>query len=460
MGRMRLSVSRNRWLIIAVISFLIGLIIRFYYGLTTDFWNDEAISYFNSTDLSWRELFFSNGNFSDFRHPPLYYIYLKLMLIIGHADWWLRLTSLIWFFPSIYLVYRISLFFKSRKTSYLAISLFSLHPLLINLSFQVRPYALLIFLMLLLIYAIFSNFFYPKVYKTILIGFLLSICFFISYGVIWLIFSLFFLAIFLFFKKEKMHSKNIFCSLFLFFVCSIYQICILLNYLLPIKNGNAIAGSVPYFDLNWFVYQTKLLFGHDFVGFYFPLFLVIITTNLKKDKSLINQFLFFSSTGTIGLATIISILFFPVFLARQLVLFSLLVVFVFAQFHQKLRYEFFMMITLLILAINSFNNYGFLFRENIQNTIKQKIPSNSIVLLMDDVDLISYYLLINKNNSSVYLIERDSSQNQNLQNELLSLASRDVFFIMNQAYSSDELKIKESLENNICQKHHCLDIEL
>ena len=79
---------------------------------------------------------------------------------------------------------------------------------------------------------------------------------------------------------------------------------------------------------------------------------------------------------------------------------------------------------------------------------------------MDDVDLISYYLLINKNNSSVYLIERDSSQNQNLQNELLSLASRDVFFIMNQAYSSDELKIKESLENNICQKHHCLDIEL
>jgi nitrate reductase gamma subunit len=75
MGRMRLSVSRNRWLIIAVIGFLIGLIIRFYYGLTTDFWNDEAISYFNSTDLSWRELFFRMGIF------PILGIHLYIIFI-------------------------------------------------------------------------------------------------------------------------------------------------------------------------------------------------------------------------------------------------------------------------------------------------------------------------------------------------------------------------------------------
>lgn len=463
MERISLFLSKNRWIIIATISLLIGIIIRFYYGLTTDLWNDEAISYFISRDLNWVELFFSKGNYGDLMHPPLYYIFLKIVLMINDVDWWLRLTSLIWFFPSIYLIYRISLFFQNRKTFYLAISLFSLHPMLINLSFQVRSYSQLIFFILLIIYVIFSNFSKPKLSKTILIGLLLSICFFINYGVIWLIFSLSFLGIYLFYfsNKQKNHGKNLLLSLLLFFIISIYQIFVLLDYLLiSIKTHSPIAGSVPYFDFNWLIEHLKLLFGNEFIFIYLPLFLIIILTNLKRNKSLINHFLFFSSIVTISLSIIISIFLFPIFLARQLVLLSLLVVFVFAQFHQKLRHEFFMIITLLIFANNSLNGYGFLFTQDIEIIVKQKIPSNSIILLMDNDDPFKYYLAINKNNSLVYQIERDDVENQNLENELLAKSSRNVFFINEPSFSTNELKNKETLENNICQKHHCEDIEL
>lgn len=460
MMRIRSFLSKNYWIIIAIISFLIGTTIRFYYGLTTDLWGDEAISYFISRDLNWVELFFSKGNYGDLMHPPLYYVFLKIVLMINDADWCLRLSSLIWFFPSIYLVYKISSFFKNSKTVYLAISLFSLHPLLINLAFQVRSYSLLIFFILLIIYVICLNFFQPKFSKTILIGLLLSICFFTNYGAIWLILSIFFWAIYLIFKREKVHGENLLLSILVFFVLSIYQIFILLNFLLTKSTGNVIAHSVPYFNFNWLIYQLKLLFGNDFIGFFLAIFFVINLINLKSNKSLINQFLFFSSMFTIALAIIISIFLFPVFLARQLVLFSLFLVFVFAQFHQKLRYELIMLTTLFIFAFNSLNQYNFLFRENIEITVKQRIPSNSIILLIDDFDSIRYYLAINKNNSLVYEIERNDVENQNLENELLAKSSRNVFFINSSSFLTNELKSKETLENNICQKHHCEDIEL
>ncbi|NMA29968.1 MAG: glycosyltransferase family 39 protein, partial [Candidatus Pacebacteria bacterium] len=448
-----------RWLIIAIISFLVGTLIRFYYGLNTDLWNDEAISYFISRDTTWTDLFFSKGNYHDLMHPPLYYIFLKLMLIINEADWWLRLTSLVWFFPSIYLVYKIASFFKNRKTTLLAISLFSLHPLLINLAFQVRSYSLLIFFMLFIIYMICSNFFQPKLSKTIFIALLLSISFFINYGAIWLIFSLFFLGIYLFFSEQKIHSKNLFLSLILFFVFSIYQIIILLNYLLIKKIGSPIAGSVPYFDINWLIYHLRMLLGNDYIGFYLPLILIINTINFKKNKLLINQFFFFSFLTTVLLAIIISIFLFPVFLARQLVLFSIISVFVFAQFHQKLRQELVLFLTLVVYTINSLTGYNFLFATNIETTIKNKVPSNSIILLLDDYDSINYYLIVNRNNSSIYSIKRYIFKNQDLEDKLLTESITNVFFIKNQFISNDELETKKSLQDNICQKYHCVDLD-
>lgn len=451
--------NRYKWLIIATISFLLGVVIRFYYGLTTDFWNDEATSIYIS-NLTWKELFFSNGNYGVFDHPTLYYIFLKLMLIISDVDWWLRLTSLVWFFPSIYLVYKISLFFNNHKTTFLAISFFSLHPLLVGLSFQVRSYPIVITLMLFTIYELFLNFKKPNYFRSFFIGILLALCFLTSYASIWLIIGLFFFLIYFFYCKRKIQWQNLLCSLFIFLLLALYQIIVLFNYVTNVGRGGQVAGSVPYFNLQWFIDHSSILFGNNYIEFYLLLFFVIVVFNFKKHNSLFNQFLFFLSLTTIILSIFFSIFLFPVFLARQLVLFSLITIFVFAQFHQNLRQELFIIITVLIYAVNSFNAYNFLFTKNVNNTLKQRIPSNSIILLRDDYDLVNYYLLINKNNSVVYLIEGSDLDIQNLKDQLLAKSSKNIFFVKNQFISEDELKIKESLQNVICQKHHCTEIEL
>ena len=117
----------NFWLIVAVLSFLIGAGARFYYGLSTDFWADEGVSYFIARDTAWLDLIFSTGRYYDLVHPPLYYIFLKFILLISSQDWFLRLASLLWFLPSAFLIYLIGKF-DSRNTGLLALSLFSLHP--------------------------------------------------------------------------------------------------------------------------------------------------------------------------------------------------------------------------------------------------------------------------------------------------------------------------------------------
>lgn len=452
--------NNNRWLLIAILSFFIGLAIRFYYALNTDLWGDEAISYFISKRNSYSDLFFSKGDYLFLDHPPLYYIFLKIMLIFNNAEWWLRLTSLIWFFPSVYLVYKISSFFQNRNSTYLSISLFSLHPLLINSAFQVRSYAMIIFFMLLTIYLVSLNLKQPKLFRSFLIGVLLTVCFFTNYASIWLIAGLFFFMIYLFLSKRKLLAQNLLYSLCVFIVTGFLQIHVLVNYFLESKTQHLpFTHSVPFFNVSWIIYQLQMLFGNDYLEFYIPLFLVINIFNLQKNKSLLNPFFFFLSLTTVVLSVITSVFLFPNFVARQLVLFTLVSVFIFAQFHQKTSQKFVLIITLLLFTINSLNAYEFLFLKNIESNIQDQIVSNSTVLATDNYDVINYYLEINNINSPVYSIEEELI-NQDLKNKLLALPSQKMFFVINDKASDADLKLKQDLQNSICDKHHCSEIEL
>jgi len=165
------------------------------------------------------------------------------------------------------------------------------------------------------------------------------------------------------------------------------------------------------------------------------------------------------SLTTIILSIVTSVFLCPNFVARQLVLFTLANVFIFAQFHQKTSQKIVLIITLLIFTINSLNAYEFLFIDNIESNIKDQIASNSTVLATDNYDIINYYLEINNINSPVYSIEEDLVD-QDLENKLLALPSQKMFFVSNDKASNADLKLKQELQNSICHKHHCSEIEL
>lgn len=454
--------GRYGWFLVALLSVLFGTAVRFYYGLSTDLWNDEAISFFIARDLTWAELFFSTGRYWILDHPPLYYIILKFLLFAGDADWWLRITSLIWFFPSLYLVYKICLHLGKHRSACLGISLFSLHPLLVGLSFQVRPYPLTIFFMLFYIYVLMLNLQKPRLIGSVAAGLLLAACFLLSYASVWLVGATLLFAIYIFFRSNDYQLKeSILLSLLIFCVLVFSQFYVLINYL-SLKNlGESIAGSVPTFDFEWVRYQLRMLVGGDQVLVLVTLFLVTLTVILKRKKSLQNCFLTLLLVSALVLPIVVSLILYPVFLARQLVLFSLTVVFFLAQFHQNWRQVFILFLLMLIWGVNSWNGYEFLYENNIKKNI-ERVPYGSILLVFNGVDFINYYLQTTGKNSVAYKIESDRVYNSSLGEMLLKTPPREIIFLTNQFCSQDQMQscmvAKESLQESICQRHHCRDL--
>jgi len=250
----------NFWVLVATISFLLGVGIRFYYGLSTDLWGDEAVSYFIAKDTPWLDLIFSSGKYWDLAHPPLYYVFLKTVLLFGNYDWLLRLASLIWFIPSAFLIYLIGRQISDRKSGLLAFSLFSLHPLLNNLAFQVRPYAAVIFFILLSLHFLLRNLSNPSKSRGWPVGLVLAIAFYIDYASVWLVMGIATFGITMWLKNKHILWEKIVTIFLYFMVFASYQLAVLVSFIFS-HQGKTIVGSVRESNLSWFLEQLNSLTG-------------------------------------------------------------------------------------------------------------------------------------------------------------------------------------------------------
>lgn len=408
------------WMIVFIISLVFGFSVRLYYGLSTDLWGDEAITYFIAKNSSWFDLIFSTGKYWDFVHPPMYYIYSKLGLLFGNQDWLFRLLALIWFVPSLFLVNEIGKKLGNKNTGLIAMSLFALHPLLNGLAFQVRPYPLVIFFMLL-----FLNLFLGKLnnkskYSDWFLGFILAVSFYADYATVWLVFSLIFFAVWLWMSNKNEVFKFVLKVLMFFTIFAAYQIFILIRLLFAFK-GDVIAGSVRFFTFQGFSQEFALLFGFGMFSLSLVIAIAFCFAILRKRNTRINQFLVVVVLSSLILSVIYSLWRQPIFLAKNLVVVSISLIFILAQFHKNIRNYIMIVLILLLYGYRSFNAYGFLYSVDLGKNIKESQVSNDdiVVSFVDSFDSFSYYLETNHKSSQILisnkltLHDRDKLRNQN-----------------------------------------------
>lgn len=440
--------------------FLIGVFLRFYYGLNTDLWGDEAVSFFIAKDTSWLDLFFSAREYTDYNHPPGYYMILKFFLAFTYEDFYLRLISLSLFFPSAYLVWLIGKKLGGKQNALIALSIFSIHPSLINLSFQVRPYALALFLVLLSIY-LFLITKKTDLLLQVLLGLSLSLAFFVSYASIWLILAIAIVLCWRVLIDRENFSIDHFFSLIVFGILAIFQITTIISvYFDRFAGGLPIAGSIVSFDWQKFIHELGLIVGLDLEIISLFLLVVLPIIFLIKYKKENKLFIFLLFVSSIFLSTIFSVFFSPIFLARQLLVATVGLVFIISSLIVHSKNYIFLLLILLMYAYLSVNEHGLLFQRNIDQIIRNYVEDNGLILTFDAHanSYLDYYLFVNQKKAHIKLIYLDDLDNKQLIEEVLSSSYSNIVFFDN--YCPDEKykqcwEVIETLTYEFCESNTC-----
>ncbi|MGQ9628231.1 MAG: glycosyltransferase family 39 protein [Anaerolineae bacterium] len=135
------------WWMVAII--LLGLALRFYRLGAQSLWLDEAFSLWAASfplDLSLQILV------GDAVHPPLFYLLLRLTMLAGQDEFFLRLPAAFFGVAAIPLIYVVGRRFFGVGAGLLAALLLSLSPLHVWYSQEARMYTMSAFLALLCMY--------------------------------------------------------------------------------------------------------------------------------------------------------------------------------------------------------------------------------------------------------------------------------------------------------------------
>lgn len=445
-------------MVVFIISLVVGCGVRLYYGFNTDLWGDEAISYFIARDNSWFDLIFSTGKYWDFVHPPLSYIYFKIGLLFGDQDWWLRFLALIWFIPSLFLVNEVGKKIGDKNTGLLAMSLFALHPLCSGLAFQVRPYPVVIFIMLLFLNLFVEQLQRKSEHKEWLLGLILAASFYADYAAVWLVFGLILFAVWLWAIDENELLGFILRILIFFAAFAAYQISVLARLLVTFE-GNVIAGSVNYFNLPYFFQELNFISGFGVATLSATIMLVICFLIAKRKNIIVNQFLIITIFGSLALSIIYSLWLQPIFLGKNLVIATISLIFVMAQFQQNIKNHIMTMLILLFYGYYSVSGYGFLYSVDLDKQIKdlQISDSDVVVSFVNYLHNVSYYLETNNSFPEIMPVNRLTFRDQDrliTQNKIILLTDF-CEYTLDESYNCiDRLRKfeQEFCIDQICQK--------
>lgn len=444
-----------------IIVVLFAFLLRIYFAFSTDLWLDEVLSIKVAQETSWTNLLLSSGNYWDYVHPPFYFFLLKIWSVFSLEDDWLRSLNLIFFIPSAYLVFLIGKKLKDQYVGFLAILFFSLHPLSINLSFQLRPYSLAVFINLLVILFFLNSYQKNLVRKHIKVAAILAISIFIDYSSIWLFSSLIIYAIYLFFVKSQ-YFKNVLKIIFYTLVFAFYQFLVFFKAIFIIKNK---PGGV-YNDFNFILSELSQIFGFQFANYFnillfcliFLLIFIFIAKNYQSKKYIFLGIVLFSN---LFLSLIFSFLLNPIFLARNLFVVAIAMIFIsslfFRNYFQKnIFIKLILLIIFLVLIRTTYQRKSFYYLTGLESFIKKEIKSGDqlVFLPLTWQEPVEYYLsqtLSMKNYSKLRISsKKDILAFSNFNNKRL------VFFYGTDCLNSFSCKeLKEDLEI-YCINKNCL----
>ena len=131
----------------------IGLILRLYFILTKNIFHDE-LAYFNIARLtSIKDILFINHWIKD--HGIVYYLFLKPFILLTNDLVYLRLTNIILYLISAYLIFIVFKKLNHVLLGLLIVFLYSFHRYFIYLNVQISPFNLVLFFSILSILALY-----------------------------------------------------------------------------------------------------------------------------------------------------------------------------------------------------------------------------------------------------------------------------------------------------------------
>lgn len=131
------KIPTNRWTWSTLaIPLIVSLILRLYQLSTESLWIDEMLSYEDG-------MLMASKVFNELGVRPLYYILLKVWMIGGQSDAWLRGFSVVVDLVAISLAFWLCQYLFNRRTAFLTAFVMALSPLMINHAQEIRMYPLI-----------------------------------------------------------------------------------------------------------------------------------------------------------------------------------------------------------------------------------------------------------------------------------------------------------------------------
>jgi|GEM_PF-3905871 len=301
----------------------------------TEFWNDEVSSIDFVQTASYQDILLQKGKYHDYAHPSGYYLLLKAWLhVVPAEDSLIRALSLIFYFPAVFLVFLIARrLLHNHPASIFAVIEFCFHPTLANLSFQARMYSISMFCTLLSIWCFQRFLDKPHQQKQILwLCLATAATVYTDYAAVWLL--VIYGAYAVYYLKTRPALIKSFLQLFVGIgLLTFPQFWVLIA--AHWKFGYIIPGSVPQGKA--FPYEFILIQLVDILGLpttlygTFNLFvsggvLVLIFQSIKRKLRFEQALIIFPLLASL----VFSILFYHIFLARNLFIVSLGICFLFA----------------------------------------------------------------------------------------------------------------------------------
>lgn len=381
--------------VLVIIFLILGFYLRHKIASSTDFWQDESMSFAIANQTSFKSLFFQDSSYSDIHHPPYYYWLLKKWLVFFPSSVIsIRFLTLIFYPLTFFVLYVLGKKHFSPAVGTLSVAFFATHPLMVNLGFQARMYAITIFFATVGLY-FFLNLSKPTKASLWWTAFFFSLAIYFDYMALWILPTIGFFICLSLLQKNLRLALNYFKVMAAILILTSFQVANLLYDLLTVRYFGP--GSIPWdeFGLQWCLLQlTKTLGVFSVDWTIFPLliaiFVCILVTKLLLDRQSVktSQLRFFFIFYLLS-PILVSWLIMPMFLARNVAFASILLIIILAEKlapktgtkwrHGKL------LIAFLILASFTSSSYrwqGFEFDAGLQNVAQAVVKSQSTLYLL------------------------------------------------------------------------------
>lgn len=461
--QVKVYLTRHRYILILILECIFGLALRLQPALKSELWLDEVHSYWTARETSFSDLIFQTSSYWDVIHPSQYYVVLKIWLMGGESELYLRSLSLIFYVFNYIVLHRIfKLLSISEKATILGLLLYCCHPFFVNVEFQVRMYSSTIFFDLLAIYGLFNyqknnskGFFYFTVVA-------IALALYSDYSSIWLLASLAFYCLHLFINKSP-KSWSVLKIMLLSCILASFQLYILFhNYQIYHK---LVPGSVPQANITFQFYLDNILkiYGVSTDNIGFPIVFFVLTISIffvRRYRMFLYLFLI-----PIILSLTYSLVFHPIFLSRNLIPSVISLVILIPIFIDNLRdnylkiYLLFIVFAISIFANNSYRMKDFSFQSGMRQLAQNIKSENATAVFLPGTYheyLSKYYLPQEKVDKVIFLTDESQLEsiytNESATNHLYILY--DFNCVMNQPCIS----MLEEIQKKVCVIHRCSEV--